>query len=611
VSGGGTHFRVWAPRRRHVEVVIDGRGSALREEEDGYFAGHVARAEAGTLYQYRLDGDAALLPDPASRWQPSGPHGPSGVVDPSTYRWADGGWRGAVAPPVLYEMHVGTFTPAGTWAGAREKLPMLADLGVTVLELMPVADFPGGFGWGYDGVLLFAPYHGYGEPDDFRRFVDAAHGLGLAVILDVVYNHLGPDGNYLEAFSDQYRSASHMTDWGAGINFDGPGSGPVREFCLANVRHWTQEYHLDGFRFDATQDLLDDSAEHIVKALAREARTAAEGRRLLLVAENEPQEARIVRPVADGGYGLDLIGNDDFHHSACVALTGLREAYYSPYKGDPQEFVSAAKHGFLYQGQWYAWQKQRRGTSTRGLPKSALLHYLENHDQVANGPHGRRLHQVAQPGRWRALVALHLLGPQTPLLFQGQEFASSAPFHYFADHPAELAARVREGRAEFMAQFRNMATKDMLQQAMDPADPETFQGCKLDWQERDMNGAALALHRDLLRLRSQDTTFGATDPDLDGATLGPESFVLRWWGVGPRGDRLLVVNLGADLHLSPAPEPLLAPPGGCGWALLWSSESPRYGGRGTPPVETDTWNLPGASALVLAPIPIEDADDER
>ncbi|HSF42920.1 MAG TPA: alpha-amylase family glycosyl hydrolase, partial [Thermoanaerobaculia bacterium] len=316
---GGVHFRVWAPRRRKVEVVFEGGpGLELSAEGGGYFSGLAPEAGAGALYRYRLD-DGDAFPDPASRFQPQGPHGPSQVIDPSTFAWTDRGWPGITREgQVLYEMHVGTFTPEGTWEAASRELPELAELGITVLELMPVAEFPGEFGWGYDGVDLFAPYHLYGEPDDFRRFVDRAHAAGLGVILDVVYNHLGPDGNYLKQFSEGYFTDRYKNDWGEAINFDGEGSGAVREFFLANAGYWIAELHLDGLRLDATQDVKDASKDHILAAIARRAREAAGERPIYLVAENEPQETRLVRPPEEGGYGIDALWNDDYHHSAMV-----------------------------------------------------------------------------------------------------------------------------------------------------------------------------------------------------------------------------------------------------------------------------------------------------
>lgn len=607
----GTHFRVWAPGRTVAVEILPARVGAgadvhpLEPERDGYHAALLPGAGPGTRYRFRLD-DGRAYPDPASRWQPEGPHGPSVVVDPDAWRWTDDGWQGPPRgrTPVLYEMHPGTFTPKGTWAAAAERLPHLRELGVDAIQMMPVADFPGDYGWGYDGVLLFAPYHRYGTPDDLRVFVDRAHAHGIAVILDVVYNHLGPDGNYLWAFSRDYFSRTHKTDWGDTPNFDGPRSAEVRAFFLANVRHWIREYHFDGFRFDATQDLHDTGPDHILAALSREARRSAGERRVLLVAENEPQDTRLVRAPEQGGHGLDMLGNDDFHHSAVVALTGRRQAYYRNHRGTAQELVSALKHGFLYQGQWYAWQDKRRGTSTREIPPGAFLHYLENHDQVANSLHGTRLHRMTSPGRWRAMVAVQLLGPQTPFLFQGQEFASSAPFLYFADQLPELARATRRGRARQLAEFESLGTEEARANLPDPASVETFRRCRLDWSERERNAWAFRLHRDLLALRSRDPVFsGAVPTAIDGAVLGEEAFVLRWWSPDgrPALERLMLVNLGRDLRLVHAPEPLLAPPPGGRWRLAWSSEAPQYGGNGTPPVETESWNLPSASAVVLLP----------
>ncbi len=389
---GGTHFRVWAPRRQRVAVVIEGEPDILlRTEEDGYFSGLVAVAQAGTLYHFRLDGASTLYPDPVSRCQPQGPHGPSQVIDPATFHWTDDGWRGpAREGQVIYELHLGTFTAEGTWQAAARQLPDLADVGITLIEVMPVADFPGRFGWGYDGVNLFAPCRLYGSPDDMRRFVDQAHALGLGVILDVVYNHFGPDGNYVREFSEHYFTDRHTTDWGEPINFDDPQSGPVREFYVANAGYWIDEFHLDGLRLDATQNIYDDSADHILAAIARRVRQAARGRRTYLVAENEPQQVRLVKPADRGGYGLDALWNDDFHHTALVALTGHNEAYYIDYLGSPQEFISSLKWGYLYQGQHYQWQGHGRGTPALAVPPSAFVHFLSNHDQVANSAHGLR-----------------------------------------------------------------------------------------------------------------------------------------------------------------------------------------------------------------------------
>jgi maltooligosyltrehalose trehalohydrolase len=600
---GRTHFRVWAPRRRAVAVVVEGGEGdsiALHSEGNGYFSGF-APAAAGTLYRFRLDDDG-LYPDPASRFQPRGPHGPSQVVDLSAFAWTDSGWPGVrLAGQVIYEMHIGTFTPEGTWQAATRQLQELRDGGITVLEIMPLADFAGRFGWGYDGVNLFAPTRLYGTPDDVRDFIDRAHSLGMGVLLDVVYNHLGPDGNYLGQFAADYVTDHHKTDWGPAINYDGPNSGPVREYVIANARYWIDEFHFDGLRLDATQNIYDGSPEHILAAMGRAVRSAAKERATILVAENEPQQIQLVRPSEKGGYGLDSLWNDDFHHTARVALTGRTEAYFSDYRGTPRELIATVKHGFLYQGQRYLWQKQRRGTRTNGASPAAFVTFLENHDQVSNTG-GKRLWQITSPGRYRALTALLLLSPGTPMLFQGQEFASSRPFVFFADHKPELAELVYKGRKDFLTQFPSQATTAMQERIPDPADPATFARCKLDFSERDQHAAEYALHRDLLRLRREEDLFAAQRPGgVDGAVLSAHAFVLRYFG-DDGDDRLLLVNLGPDLLLAPSPEPLLAPDEGMGWQTLWSSEDPRYGGDSAVAEERENgWRLPGESAVVMKP----------
>jgi maltooligosyltrehalose trehalohydrolase len=607
VPGEGAQARVWAPHRRRVEIVVEEakgpRAFDLRREDDGYFAGFVP-APAGARYRFRLDGGDQLYPDPASRFQPEGPHGPSEIVDPAAFRWSDERWGGAgLEGQIVYEMHVGTFTPEGTWEAATQQLTELARLGITIIEVMPIADFPGRFGWGYDGVNLFAPTRLYGRPDDFRRFVDQAHRCGLGVILDVVYNHLGPDGNYLKQFAEAYFSTRYKTEWGEALNFDGPDSGPVREYFLTNARYWIEEYHLDGLRLDATQQIFDESPENIVSAVGRAVRDAAGARQTFVVAENEEQDSRLVRPLAQGGYGLDAVWNDDYHHSAVVALTGHNDAYYSDHLGEPAEFIAAAKWGYLYQGQHYSWQKKRRGTPALDLAPARFVCCLENHDQVANSGRGQRCHHLTSPGRFKALTALTLLGPWTPMLFQGEEFNSSRPFYYFADHNPDLARLVFKGRGEFLAQFRALRDPGSKGLVLDPADPQTFERCKLDFSERERHAEIYALHRDLIALRRSDPALHAQRPrGVDGAVLAKRALVLRFF-MAPDEDRLLLVNLGRDLHLSPAPEPLLAPPAGKTWQLAWSSESVTYGGCGTPPLETDDgWHIPGEAAVVLTPV---------
>lgn len=608
--GGGVHFRVWAPDHAGLTLVLedDGAGGraeiAMEPEPGGYYSAFATQAGAGARYRFRVPGSGKLLQDPASRFQPEGPHGPSEVIDPSTFAWTDEGWRGVdLAGQVLYEMHVGTFASGGTWEGASRQLDELAAAGITVVEMMPVADFPGRFGWGYDGVDLFAPTRLYGRPDDLRRFVDRAHAAGLGVILDVVYNHVGPDGSCLKAFAAGYFTDRYENEWGEAINFDGPGAGAVREFFQANAAYWIQEYHFDGLRLDATQAIHDASPCHILAEIGAAVRSAAGGRAVLLVAENESQDTRTIRPRRQGGYGLDAVWNDDYHHSALVALTGRNEAYYTDHLGTAQEFVSAVKYGYLYQGQRYAWQKKPRGTPAWGLPPAAFVTFLENHDQVANSGRGCRVRELTSPGRYRALTALTLLGPGTPMLFQGQEFGATTPFLYFADQKGELAGAIRSGRAGFLAQFPSLSGEAVQRQLADPGAVETVERCRLDFSERERHAPLYALHRDLLRLRRGDEAFHAQRPGgVDGAVLSPDAFVLRFFGPGGHhDDRLLLVNLGRDLPLRVAPEPLLAPPAGLGWEAIWSSEDPSYDGGGTPPVVTgDGIRIPGEAAVVLA-----------
>jgi maltooligosyltrehalose trehalohydrolase len=484
----------------------------------------------------------------------------------------------------------------------------LKQLGITIIELMPVSEFPGRFGWGYDGVDWFAPTRLYGEPDHLRAFVDRAHAIGLGVILDVVYNHFGPDGNYLTQFSPDYFTDRYGNEWGSAINFDGPNSGPVREYLLANVRYWIEEFHVDGYRLDATQQIFDASppAEHIMTALARTARAAAAagGRRCLLMAENEAQHTWLMHAPETQhgarGAGLDAMWNDDFHHSAVVALTGRSEAYYSDYRGTPQELLSAAKWGFLFQGQHYAWQNKLRGEPALECAPAQFVVFLENHDQVANSARGWRIHQQTSPGRYRAMSALTLLLPGTPLLFQGQEFASSKPFLFFADHQGDLGKAVRKGRADFLGQFKRYATPEVRALLADPSDPRTFESCKLDFNERELHHGIYDMFKDLLRLRRQTPAFHDQRPrGLDGAVLGPEALVLRFFHAD--GDRLLLLNLGAELRLGSCSEPLMAPPAEHAWQIEWSSDDPRYGGDGTPPFEPQDVRLPPHALLVLAP----------
>jgi maltooligosyltrehalose trehalohydrolase len=609
IGANETHFRVWAPKATHVDVVLEESAARsayrtfhpLQREDDGYFSGS-AEARADDCYRFRVDNAEHFHPDPASRFQPDGPHGSSRIVDPTTFRWSDAEWPGKqLKGQIIYEMHVGTFTEEGTWRAAAEQLPELARIGITVIEVMPIADFPGKFGWGYDGVDFFAPTHLYGVPDDLRSFMNHAHSLGLGVILDVVYNHFGPDGNYVRAFSDHYFTAQYENDWGESINFDGLNSDPVREFFITNGRYWIEEFHFDGFRFDATQDVIDKSEEYIIGAVGRAARAAAGNRMLILIAENEPQEAKLVRPRSEGGDDLDGLMNDDFHHSAFVALTGRNEAYCTDYLGLPQEFVSAAKYGYLYQGQPYSWQESQRGTPTFGIPPETFVAFIENHDQISNNPRGERLRFQTSPGRYRAMTALLFLGPWTPMLFQGQEFGASSPFVFFTDvGDSDMREAIRKGRFQFLAQFPSMASEEMQKNLPSPSDPRVFTSCKLNFSERTTNCELYDLYVDLIKLRREDSRFREQVPgQVDGAVLGPASFVLRFFA-GENDERLLIVNFGRRQVLAPAPEPLLAPPLGFEWKTMWTSESPRYGGPGAVPLVTrEQWLLPAEAAVAL------------
>ena len=438
-----------------------------------------------------------------------------------------------------------------------------------------------------------------GSPDDFRAFIDRAHALGLSVILDVVYNHIGPDGNYLKEFSPDYFSHRYQNEWGEALNFDGANSGPVREFFIANAGYWIDEFHLDGLRLDATQQIFDSSNDHVLAAIGRRVRETANGRSTYIVAENEAQDSKLVRQPEQGGYGLDALWNDDFHHSAMVALTGHTEAYYSDHRGSPQELISAMKRGYLFQGQWYSWQQKFRGSPTTGLHPANFVTFIQNHDQVSNSLRGIRLHRLTNPGRLRAMTALLLLGPGTPMLFQGQEFAASAPFVYFADHNPELAKLVAAGRRKSLEQFPSAACPESGSCFVNPESEDAFTRCKLDFSERERHASYYALHSDLLKLRREDAVFRAPRAaGMDGAVLGTEAFVLRFFGDNG-DDRLLLINLGIDLQFNAIPEPLLAPVEGCAWKLIWSSEDPRYGGDGTPPLGGKGWRIPGHAALVL------------
>lgn len=599
-ASGGTTFTVWALGHLTVSVDIEGLGERTLEPcLDGYFSLFIPDVGTGARYRFRID-SGELRPDLASRWQPEGSDGPS-VVRDSRFDWSDAAWPGIDRfDQILYELHIGTFTLAGTWLAAIERLPHLRDLGVTVIQLMPVATFKGRFGWGYDTVLPYAPYHPYGTPDDMRAFIDRAHALGLGVILDVVYNHVGA-GDHYRAYSAHYFTDHYGTEWGASFNFDDEGARAVRDFIVGNAVYWVRDFHLDGFRLDATQALFDASDEHIIAEIAREARAAAGARSLYIVAENQPEDRRLIEAPAKGGYGLDALANDDFHHSARVALTGHNDFYYRDYLGTPQELVSALKYGFLYQGQRSDMRDKTYGTYNLDTPSERFVHFLENHDQVANSARGFRLSTLGSPARVRALTALLLLGPETPCLFQGQEFGASNPFLYFLGLDGAEAESVAAGRRKSVTNFPSVADPVMQERLPDPSATETFEQSKLDWSEAESHAHLLALHRDLIAIRRRDEAFSQrTKRRIDGAVIGEAAFLIRYITETPEEGRLLLMNFGRDLQIGVIAEPLLAPPRDCKWIVDWSSEHPDYDGGGRRPTDTDHfWILPADTAMLM------------
>lgn len=558
LSDGQTRFSVWAPKKRQISVVIDGRETTLEKGEGGYFTGTL-KAPAGTRYRFKVDGGDAF-PDPCSRSQPEGPHQPSEVVDPAAYAWGDAGWKGVAEDGhVIYELHVGTFTKEGTFGALAERLPYLKDLGVTLIELMPLHEFPGAFNWGYDGVNLFAPAHVYGKPDDLRRLVDRAHALGIGIIVDVVYNHLGPDGNYLPQFAE-YFTSRYPDEWGKPLDFDGPEAEPVRDFVTANAAMWISEFHCDGLRLDATQNLFDESPRHIVADLVGAARAAAGGRGLFIVAESESQDEKLLRD------GVDAIWVDDYHHVNRVAATGASEAYMQDYEGSARELVACIARNSIYQGQLYPWQKHGRGTVLRGVDPHRIVFALQNHDQVANSLEGQRLHQLSSQRTARTLTTLFLLAPQTPMLFQGQEHFAKNPFLYFTDHGPELAKAIDAGRRVFLSQFPS-AKAALSDPALKlSAGKEAFEASKL--AERPDDPKAFALHKELLALRKV-----LTDRP-EAAVLSQTALCLRW------PNHLLLVELGNGKVMTKPSEPLLAPVPGKQWRLRFSSELTKFGGLG-------------------------------
>jgi maltooligosyltrehalose trehalohydrolase len=581
----GVQFDVWATNATTVDVELasgDHEGMyPMRAVDHGRFTVTIGDARVGDRYRFRLDGETSY-PDPYSRFQPEGIHGASEIVDPSEFRWTDGDWDGLDAETLsIYELHVGTMTDEGTFASLERELEAIRDLGVTAVELMPVAQTPGKRNWGYDGVDLFAPDCTYGRPNDLRRLIDKAHQLGLGVILDVVYNHLGPEGAYLTAYSDDYFSDRHHTDWGAGLNWDGEGSYWVRQFATDNACYWIDEFHIDGLRLDATHAMIDESDMHIVQELTDAAREAAGNRGIVIIAEDGRHEIMRVRPVDDGGEGLDGVWADDFHHHVRVLLTNAHESYYSNYEGTTAAIADVVNHGFGHLVPSGDAPVEYRD------PASVFVFCIQNHDQVGNRPFGDRMHHEINLDRYRVASALLLFVPQVPLLFMGQEFAASTPFLYFTDHPTELGKLVTEGRRREFAGFKAFDEPEMRETIPDPQARSSFLLSKLDLDERGRQHGVLELYRRMLWMRREDPVLAGSGP-LTTEAIPPTAQIVvvhRWV---ERDHRVLIANFGQRISI---PNRWLASlderPSG-EWDCVLSTDDIHLGGAGLQPEIDDS-----------------------
>jgi maltooligosyltrehalose trehalohydrolase len=483
----GVRFRLWAPGEDQVSIEIDGRDPVhMARQPEGWHELITIGAHPGSLYRYVV-ADGLRVPDPASRFQPQDVHGASEVIDPRAYDWQDADWGGRPwSEAVIYELHVGTFTPEGTFLAARSKLDHLVAIGVTAIEIMPIADFPGTRNWGYDGVLPYAPDSAYGRPEDLKALVDAAHARGLSVLLDVVYNHFGPDGNYLPVYAPQFFTDRHKSPWGAGINFDGQHSRPVRDFVIQNALYWLQEFHLDGLRLDAVHAIQDDSATHVLVELAETVRAAITDRPVHLILENEDNRARLLRRDEGGEPRLySAQWNDDVHHVLHVAATGEGVAYYEAYLGRTELLGRALAEGFAFQGEVMPYSGKPRGEPSDELPPTAFVAFAQNHDQIGNRAFGQRLAALASPEAVRAVSAIYLLSPQVPMIFMGEEFGARAPFLFFVDFKGDLAETVRHGRRAEFARFPEFSDPEKRETIPDPVAEETFLASKLRWEEAD------------------------------------------------------------------------------------------------------------------------------
>ncbi|MBX5000774.1 malto-oligosyltrehalose trehalohydrolase [Rhizobium lentis] len=493
----GTLFRHWAPLHQSVSLKIEGGATRpMQPTEDGWHRCMVADARAGARYRFVLP-DGREVPDPASRFQPQDVHGPSEVVDLSAYRWKTGDWTGRPwEEMVIYELHIGCFTPQGTFRAAIERLDHLRELGVTALQIMPLSDFPGRYNWGYDGVLPYAPDSSYGRPEDFMALVDAAHERGISVFLDAVYNHFGPDGNYIPSYAPLFTD-HHKTPWGHGINYDGDGSEMIREFIIENAIYWISEFRLDGFRFDAVHAIKDDSTEHLLHALARRIRAAAGGRQVHLIVENEENDSDLLLRDENGESRLFTAQwNDDLHHVLHIAATGETFGYYADYVGDAHKLGRALAEGFVFQGEHMPYRGGSRGRPSGHLPPAAFVSFIQNHDQIGNRALGDRIMASSPTDAVKAVTSIYLLAPQIPMLFMGEEWGAREPFPFFCDFDEELNEKVRMGRRKELSRLPGFDADERL----DPTAPSTFAAAKLDWSKCALSGM-LEFYRTLLGLR--------------------------------------------------------------------------------------------------------------
>ena len=509
LSNGGVRFRLWAPDAKRVTLCLENgrRGThLLLPLENGWFERISSEATSSSLYRFKID-DKVEVPDPASRFQPQNVHGPSEVVDPTAFQWNDEHWRGRPwEEAVIYELHVGTFSPEGTFRGVEQKLDYLHGLGITAVELMPVADFPGTRNWGYDGVLLFAPDSSYGRPEDLKQLVQAAHAKGLMIFLDVVYNHFGPEGNYLHLYAPQFFTNRHTTPWGDAINFDGLESRVVRDFFIHNALYWLEEFHFDGLRLDAVHAIVDESTPDFLTELAQTVRERFGAERFIhLVVENVDNTTRYLsRDQADSARLYDAQWNDDIHHCLHVLLTGETDGYYSDYAPDPMRHLCRClREGFAYQGEYSEYHGENRGEPSTHLPPSAFISFLQNHDQTGNRAFGERIALLADPRALKAVIETLLLAPPPPLIFMGEEFGASSPFLFFCDFHGDLAAAVTNGRRSEFARFARFNSPDVRESIPDPNAENTYLQSKLNWDSlRDkVHAGWLNLYRELLALR--------------------------------------------------------------------------------------------------------------